>query len=132
MAELNIYKNQLYVPESDTIWGYILGDINDQKDLVSLIDNAKDTVKEWVLGKGYLTEHQSLADYALKTDIPSLDGYATESWVEGKGYLTEHQDLKSYALTATVETYVNDLQTQINAINTTIGEMETITNEILA
>ena len=30
---------------------------------------------------------------ANKSEIPSLDGYATESWVEGKGYLTEHQDI---------------------------------------
>ena len=28
-----------------------------------------------------------------KSEIPSLDGYATEQWVEGKGYLTEHQDI---------------------------------------
>lgn len=30
----------------------------------------------------------ALSSYALKTDIPSLDGYATKEWVEGKGYLT--------------------------------------------
>lgn len=59
--------------------------------------------------KGYLTEHQSLADYAKKSELPivptkvsafqndagyltqhqSLEGYATEEWVEEKGYLTE-------------------------------------------
>ena len=66
--------------------------------------------QEWVESKGYLTEHQSLADYALKseipdvsvyalkTEIPSLTGYATETWVESKGYLTEHQSLENYAL----------------------------------
>lgn len=31
---------------------------------------------------GYLTEHQSLEGYALKTDIPTLDGYATEQYVD--------------------------------------------------
>ena len=66
--------------------------------------------QEWVESKGYLTEHQSLAGYALKseipdvsgyalkTEIPSLTGYATETWVESKGYLTEHQSLADYAL----------------------------------
>lgn len=39
----------------------------------------------------------NLAGYALKTDIPSLAGYATESWVESKNYLTEHQSLTEYA-----------------------------------
>ena len=33
--------------------------------------------------------------YALKSDIPSLTGYATESWVESKNYLTTHQSLDS-------------------------------------
>lgn len=40
-----------------------------------------------------------LSNYALKTDIPSLEGYATQTWVEGKGYLTAHQDLSAYAKT---------------------------------
>ena len=38
-----------------------------------------------------------LAKYALKTDIPSLSGYATESWVKQQGYLTSHQSI--YTLT---------------------------------
>lgn len=35
----------------------------------------------------------NLDAYALKSDIPSLTGYATESWVESKNYLTTHQSL---------------------------------------
>lgn len=35
----------------------------------------------------------NLDNYALKTEIPSLEGYATQTWVESKGYLTEHQSL---------------------------------------
>ena len=78
--------------------------------------------------KGYLTEHQSLADYAKKSDIPdvsgfatkddissveskipSLEGYATEQWVEAKGYLTEHQSLENYALKSEIPTKTSDL-----------------------
>ena len=33
---------------------------------------------------GYLTEHQDLSDYALKSDIPSLEGLATETYVQQK------------------------------------------------
>ena len=72
----------------------------------------------WQPAGNYLTKHQSLAeyakkselyddsevrslintkqdkgDYALKQDIPTLDGYATEMWVENKNYLTKHQDI---------------------------------------
>ena len=39
-----------------------------------------------------------LSAYAKKTDIPSLEGYVTETELNAKGYLTEHQDLSSYAL----------------------------------
>ena len=72
--------------------------------------------EDWVNSKGFLTSHQSLTDYAkkaelsnyynktesddkyaLKTSIPSLDGYATEQWVTDKNYLTTHQDLTDYA-----------------------------------
>lgn len=52
---------------------------------------------------GYLTQHQDLSNYALKSEIPSLDGYAktseipdvsgytTMSAVEEKGYQTADQ-----------------------------------------
>ena len=39
-----------------------------------------------------------LSAYAKKTDIPSLEGYVTETELNAKGYLTEHQDLSAYAL----------------------------------
>ena len=38
-----------------------------------------------------------LSAYAKKTDIPSLEGYVTETELSAKGYLTEHQDLSAYA-----------------------------------
>ena len=55
--------------------------------------------------KGYLTEHQSLADYAKKSEIPDVSGfltqipdeYVTETELDAKGYLTEHQSLAEYA-----------------------------------
>lgn len=77
---------------------------------------------------GYLTEHQSLAEYAKKSEIPdvsgfatkddissveskipNLEGYATEQWVEAKGYLTEHQSLENYALKSEIPTKTSDL-----------------------
>lgn len=38
------------------------------------------------------TQVQNKAD---KSEIPSLNGYATEQWVENKHYLTQHQPLKT-------------------------------------
>ena len=68
----------------------------------------EDNMNVWLGGESsdpyerqYITEkdlNKTLEDYALKTEVPSLDGYATEQWVQSQGYLTEHQDLSSYAL----------------------------------
>ena len=58
----------------------------------------EDNMNVWLGGESsdpyerqYVTEkdlNKTLEDYALKTEVPSLDGYATESWVESKGYVT--------------------------------------------
>ena len=96
---LNLNKNKLIpATEISTSWGEIKGDISKQTDLVKLTTDLDTSIKGWVESQNYLTEHQDLSDYALKTEIPSLYGYATEEWVTSQGYLTEHQDLSSYAL----------------------------------
>lgn len=55
------------------------------------------------LGGGFdeseLDDYLTTNEYAKLTDIPSLDGYATESWVLGKGYATP-----------------SDIDTRINAL----------------
>ena len=86
----------------------------------------EDNMNVWLGGESsdpyerqYITEkdlNKTLEDYALKTEVPSLDGYATQSWVTNQGYitsipdtfatktwvseqgyLTEHQSLDGYA-----------------------------------
>lgn len=42
----------------------------------------------------YLTTN----NYAKKTDIPSLTGYATETWVQQQGYLTAHQTIRTLTI----------------------------------
>ena len=49
--------------------------------------------------KGYLTEHQDLSAYALKTEIPtvpSLDGYATTQYVDNAVANVPTTDLSNY------------------------------------
>lgn len=43
--------------------------------------------------KGYLTEHQSLVDYAKKSELPTKTSQLTND----SGFLTEHQSLEDYA-----------------------------------
>ena len=53
---------------------------------------------EWQDLSGFLTKteaadtYQPVGDYALKSDIPSLAGYATEEWVNSRGFLTSVPD----------------------------------------
>ena len=57
----------------------------------------------------------ALASKANKSEIPSLDGYATETWVEGKGYLTEHQDISGKLDVSVFNTYSGSVNTQLNS-----------------
>ena len=53
----------------------------------------------------------TLESKADKSEIPSLNGYATEQWVGEQGYLTEHQPLK----TINGETLVGDGNIEISS-----------------
>lgn len=47
-----------------------------------------------------------LTEYALKTDIPSLSGYATQAWVNSKGYATQSWVTgKGYITSAALDGY---------------------------
>ena len=110
--------------------GYIEGN---KKEIVEIKDRLNNLDKNvgnlQTESKSYLTEHQSLTDYASKswvkeqgflTENPDLSSYASKSWVEDQGYLTKHQDLSSYAK-----------KTDLNSANTKIKSLETNQNSIL-
>lgn len=54
----------------------------------------------------YYTKDNCDSRFALKNEIPSLNGYATEQWVINKNYATR----------ADFITYINNMQTQINSL----------------
>lgn len=58
-------------------------------------------------------------DLAFATDMPSLDGYATEEWVNTQGFLKEHQDISNLATKDEVALKANqsDVDFQVNALN---------------
>ena len=59
----------------------------------------------------YYTKGTCDSRFALKNEMPSLDGYATEDWVTSKNYATS----------AELVTYVNNLQQQINSLMATVS-----------
>ena len=102
------------IPEVD-LTGYAkITDIPDvsgfaTKDDVSSVESKIPSLngyatEQWVEAKGYLTEHQSLENYALKSEIPTK----TSDLTNDSGYLTEHQSLAAYSTTTEVQSMINN------------------------
>lgn len=52
----------------------------------------------------------SIEQQIANIEIPSLDGYATESWVENQKYLTEHQNISHLATKTEVDNAIADIE----------------------
>lgn len=93
------------------------------------VNTSELVTKQELDSKGYLTEHQSLSNYATKQEIPqpyndaelkerlnrlenkpSIDtsNFVTNDVLAGKGYLTEHQSLEGYAKKSEIPQPYND------------------------
>ena len=89
-------------------------------------------------GKGYLTA-QSLGDYALKSEIPSLDGYAKITDIpslDGYAKITDIPSLDGYAKTTDIPSMDDyytkgEIDGKIDAINTMLDIAIEKTNTIL-
>lgn len=67
------------------------GNYNDLTNLPTIPSTTGFITMADVEAKGYLTEHQDLSAYALKTEIPDTSNFTTMSAVEAKGYQTATQ-----------------------------------------
>lgn len=95
------------------------------------IDTSNLVTKQELESKGYLTQHQSLSDYATKQEIPQpyndtelkkrveqlenkpavdTSSFVTNEALAGKGYLTEHQSLEGYAKKSEIPQPYNDTE----------------------
>ena len=94
-------------------------------------DTSNLVTKQELEGKNYLTSHQSLSDYALKSELPTpyndlelkkrverleskpdLDtsNFVTNEVLNSKGYLTQHQSLEGYAKKSEIPQAYNDTE----------------------
>ena len=97
----------------------------------------------WVSNQGYLTEHQSLAGYALKTEIPDVSGYALKTEipdVSGYALKSEIPDVSGYALKSEIpsltgyatESWVtNQGYTTQTYVDNKIGQIDTLLDQML-
>ena len=134
VPDWNVIRNMI-----DVSWGTIVGNLEDQKDLKDYINNAvtgdidlSDYVtKELLESKHYLTEHQSLADYATKLyvddkvksiKIPDINpsNYYTKLEVDKKieGLSTPDIDLSAYAKKVELPTKLSELTNDSGYITT--------------
>ena len=120
------YAKKSYVDEA--ISGVDVSEQLQNYALKSEIPTIPTNISSFENDVGYLTEHQSLEEYAKKEDIPTNVSELTND----SGYLTEHQSLEAYALKTEIpsieglatETYV---QEAVNAIDVSeqLGDLGT-------
>ena len=83
--EITTALNDIYPDDNNSGEGGGSIDVDDHLSTVSTNPVQNKVVTQVLNGK------------ADKSEIPSLNGYATEDWVNNQGYLKEHQDLSDYA-----------------------------------
>lgn len=74
------------------------------------------------LNESQLSNYLTTNNYAKKSDIPSLAGYATENWVLGKGYITSAA-LTGYATQSWVNTQLGSYATS-SALQTVSDKLD--------
>nr|DAS01002.1 MAG TPA: hypothetical protein [Caudoviricetes sp.] len=95
------------------------------------VNTSELVTKQELDSKGYLTKHQSLEEYAKKTEIPQpyndaelkervnrleskpaidTSNFVTNEVLNSKGYLTQHQSLESYAKKSEIPQAYNDTE----------------------
>lgn len=110
------------------------------------IDTSSLVTKQELAGKGYLTEHQPLTEYAKKTELPQpyndtelkqrvnrleskpeidTSTLVTKQELENKGYLTQHQPLTEYAKKTELPQPYNDTEVKAR-IQTLETKSETV------
>ena len=144
--ELN-KKKSLLTPAAPTVWGMIHGDISKQQDLIDKINSAVEGVEvdleSWVKEQGYLTEHQSLANYYTKSEVDeAISNIEVEVDTSNLATKQELQNLKNNEVQTALSksdaalTTANSAEQKITELRTyvdeQIGGIDTMTDDILA
>ena len=109
---VDLTNNNIKIGDGSTAWNdldYVHSDVDlsdyyNKEETDDVVEGAKDALQSIIDTKVDNDTYQAkigeiegeIEGKADRTDIPSLNGYATEAWVEGKGYITEHQSLDDY------------------------------------
>lgn len=131
-ADLNVTLGNYYT----TAEVYTKNEVDDKigsagsGDVMASGDLANNYIIIGAGSKSIKKSKQLLSDLALKSDIPSLDGYATESWVGTQNFITMPDDLAEDRIvigTGTNSVTSKRLKT-INGISLLVDDTYNVTN----
>lgn len=131
-ADLNVTLGNYYT----TAEVYTKNEVDDKigsaggGDVMASGDLANNYIIIGAGSKSIKKSEQLLSDLALKSDIPSLDGYATESWVGTQNFITMPDDLAEDRIvigTGTNSVTSKRLKT-INGISLLVDDTYNVTN----
>lgn len=98
-----------YITESELTKNYYnKSEVDAKISSAGNFDSTQYYTKSEIDGKGYLTEHQSLANYALKSEIPDTSNLATKS---------EIPDVSNLATKTELTTAIGNIDTILDNIN---------------
>lgn len=131
-ADLNVTLGNYYT----TAEVYTKNEVDDKigsaggGDVMASGDLANNYIIIGAGSKSIKKSEQLLSDLALKSDIPSLDGYATESWVGTQNFITMPDDLAEDRIvigTGTNSVTSKRLKT-INGVSLLVDDIYNVTN----
>lgn len=127
----SVYAKKSEIPSLD---GYATEEWVEEQDYLKeadLTDYAKTSAVTADIASAITAETaRTESVYAKKSEIPSLDGYATEQWVEEQGYVTE-DDLGDYAKSSAVTQEIASAITAETArTESTYAKSSAVTQEI--
>lgn len=131
-ADLNVTLGNYYT----TAEVYTKNEVDDKigsaggGDVMASGDLANNYIIIGAGSKSIKKSEQLLSDLALKSDIPSLDGYATESWVGTQNFITMPDDLAEdrIVIGAGTNSVTSKRLKTINGISLLVDDTHNVTN----
>lgn len=131
-ADLNVTLGNYYT----TAEVYTKNEVDDKigsaggGDVMASGDLANNYIIIGAGSKSIKKSEQLLSDLALKSDIPSLDGYATESWVGTQNFITMPDDLAEdrIVIGAGTNSVTSKRLKTINGVSLLVDDIYNVTN----
>lgn len=131
-ADLNVTLGNYYT----TAEVYTKNEVDDKigsaggGDVMASGDLANNYIIIGAGSKSIKKSEQLLSDLALKSDIPSLDGYATESWVGTQNFITMPEDLAEdrIVIGAGTNSVTSKRLKTINGVSLLVDDIYNVTN----